>query len=1073
MSATSFMLAFPWFLFAVTVLCWHGSFSAGCTQSEREALLQFKLGLKDPSNRLSSWGGDADCCGWSGVICDNLTSHVLELHLRTLSEKEYYAFNATGDYDKFWERSAFRGKISKSLLNLKNLKHLDLSNNNFEGIPIPKFLGSMGSLRYLNLCGAEFGGMIPHQLGNLSNLQYLNIGDIYTLYDKYVESLHWLSNLTSLEFLDLSFVNLSKALDWLDVMNKLPSLVELHLSGSSLNHKAPPLPNVNFSSLSVLDLSMNNFDESSVSNWIFQITKLSSLDLSSNLFFGSVPVHLQNITSLRELNLSDNEFNSSMAIWLHDFSHLEALGLFSNNLQDRIPSAIGNLTSLNILDLELNQFEGAIPSDIGNLTSLNSLDLSNNTLEGSIPSAIGNLTSLYELDLSDNNLAGEIPSAIGNLISLNRLDLSYNKLEGAIPSAIGNLISLNRLDLSYNKLEGAIPSAIGNLISLSRLALSYNELEGVIPVTLGELTSLTSVDLSYNKLNGSLPICFGALEKLEEVHFSHNSLEGEVSQFHFTNLTNLKYFDGSHNQLLLRVNPDWIPPFQLLEHISLQSWDVGPQVPTWLRSLKHLKYLDLSNSKISSTLPIWFHDLSSRLYYFNLSHNQMHGEIPYLSIDDSDYSFIDLSSNKFDGQLPYITSHPAWIDLSNNLFSGSISIFLCDRVHELKAVILNLGKNLLSGEIPDCWMNWRFLGAIVFNDNYFSGNIPKSIGTLSYLWLLNLRNNNLSGEIPLSLQHCSELTVLDIGENELGGDISVFLEKQHFSNMVIFNLRENKFHGHIPKEFCRMTSLRILDLANNNLSGKIPTCVDNFSEMVYETYDMGGLISIFIDDNGSFYGSSSIMKKGQMIEYSTILNFVRSMDLSNNKLSGDIPKTITRLEALQSLNLSHNLLSGRIPEEIGNMQKLESLDFSQNQLVGEIPPSMSSLTFLSYLNLSNNKLSGIIPTSTQLQSFDPSSFSGNKLCGPPLTKNCSVDGATHPIGTERGEDDKGPKSFYWFYFYVSIAPGFVVGFWVVVGPLVFNRRWRHLYFNLLDDLWDKIMVWYYLNVVRVVRGHGF
>ncbi|KAF2316401.1 hypothetical protein GH714_041742 [Hevea brasiliensis] len=167
-SATAFSLG----------LC-HGSFNAGCIESEREALLQFKLGLKDPSNRLSSWDRDADCCEWPGVICDNLTSHVLELHLRSLSQDEYY--------DEYWERSTFR------------------------------------EFKILNFSRAGFGGMIPHQLGNLSNLQYLNLeGDGYYYHEIYVENLDWLSSLSSLEFLDLSLVNLSKALDWLDAMNKLP-----------------------------------------------------------------------------------------------------------------------------------------------------------------------------------------------------------------------------------------------------------------------------------------------------------------------------------------------------------------------------------------------------------------------------------------------------------------------------------------------------------------------------------------------------------------------------------------------------------------------------------------------------------------------------------------------------------------------------------------------------------------------------------------------------------------------------------------------------------------------------------
>jgi hypothetical protein len=44
---------------------------------------------------------------------------------------------------------------------------LDLSNKDFGGIHIPKFLGSMRNPRYLSLSHARIGGMIPHELGNL------------------------------------------------------------------------------------------------------------------------------------------------------------------------------------------------------------------------------------------------------------------------------------------------------------------------------------------------------------------------------------------------------------------------------------------------------------------------------------------------------------------------------------------------------------------------------------------------------------------------------------------------------------------------------------------------------------------------------------------------------------------------------------------------------------------------------------------------------------------------------------------------------------------------------------------
>ena len=150
-----------------------------------------------------------------------------------------------------------------------------------------------------------------------------------------------------------------------------------------------------------------------------------------------------------------------------------------------------------------------------------------------------------------------------------------------------------------------------------------------------------------------------------------------------------------------------------------------------------------------------------------------------------------------------------------------------------------------------------------------------------------------------------------------------------------------------------------------------------------------------------------------------------------------------------------------IPPKIGGMGLL-SLDLSRNRLSGEIPPSMSSLTFLSYLNLSYNDLSGTIPLSTQLQSFDASSYIGNQLCGPPLTKNCSVVGATPDFGNKGDESEVD-------WFYVSMVLGFVLGFWGVVGPLLFKKSWRIAYFRFLDRLWDRLYVFVWVNFYRFQR----
>lgn len=141
----------------------------------------------------------------------------------------------------------FYCSISSSLLSLQHLKHLDLSLFSMDGKQIPAFIGSLSSLRYLDLSSANFGGRIPFQLGNLSNLQYLNIASN----GLNVIRLAWLSYLHKLKYLLMYSLDLRESTDWLKVISGLPSLKHLNL-GSSL------LPITDYPSLSLVNTFFNS-----------------------------------------------------------------------------------------------------------------------------------------------------------------------------------------------------------------------------------------------------------------------------------------------------------------------------------------------------------------------------------------------------------------------------------------------------------------------------------------------------------------------------------------------------------------------------------------------------------------------------------------------------------------------------------------------------------------------------------------------------------------------------------------------------------------------------------------------
>ncbi|KAB2598117.1 LRR receptor-like serine/threonine-protein kinase [Pyrus ussuriensis x Pyrus communis] len=752
--------------------------SSAWTKKKKKRTFSCRLSV-DPANRLSSWVAeeDSDCCSWAGVVCGNITGHIHELHLNTDSYL---------DLDSW-----FGGKINPSLLSLKHLKYLDLSNNDFSTTQIPSFIGSMRSLTHLNLGYSWFDGIIPHKLGNLSSLRYLCLNGI----NLKVENLQWISGLSLLKHLDLSSVDLSKASDWLQVTNMLPSLVELNMSGCELPHIPPP-PTTNFTSLVVLDLSGNSFN-SLMPSWIFSLKNLVSLQLVACDFQGPFPGISQNITSLREIDLSGNSISlDPIPKWLFNQKDL-ALTLEGNQLTGQLPSNIQNMTGLKVLNLGWNYFNSTIPEWLYSLNNLESLVLSHNALRGEISSSIRNLTSIVDLHLDDNHLEGKIPKFLGHLCKLKVLDLSENNFM--------TQTQLTDLSLSGTGISSIIPTWFWNLSShLRYLNLSQNQLFGEIQNIVAGPFSV--VDLSSNQFTGALPYVPTSLywldlsnepKQLSLLHLGHNHLAGKVPDC-WMNWRNLVFLNLESNHLTGKV-PMSMGYLHKLESLHLRNNLLYGELPHSLQNCTWLSVVDLGGNGFVGSIPIWIGKSLSGLKVLNLRSNEFEGDIPYEVCYLKKLQILDLACNKLSGTIPRCFYNlSAMANLSESSLSDNYEIvfgaylttdfgthtLLEDAILVTKGIGVEYSKNL------------RFVKSMDLSCNFMYGKIPEELTHLLALQSLNLSNNTFTGRIPSMIGNMAQLESLDFSMNQL--------------------------HGEIPPSMTNMTFLSHLNLSYNNLIGRIP-----------------------------------------------------------------------------------------------------------------------------------------------------------------------------------------------------------------------------------------------------------
>ncbi|KAK9127380.1 hypothetical protein Syun_016177 [Stephania yunnanensis] len=719
----------------------------GSVKELRLALLDFKKGVEDPSNMLSSWRLDnEDCCKWHGVGCNNVT-----------------------------------------------------------GIP-DQFIGSVKELRYLDLSGNYFEGRIPQQLGNLSHLHHLDLSK--NLFS--IQELQFLSQLTSLEYLDLSRSDLSKTGESLQYINRLHSLSELHLSDCQLS-SFPLMTNftttlsvldlsrnnfggfffkaiLNFTTLQSLDLSATEI-QGPIPKAVEQMTSLKTLRLGLNDLTGPIPDVLANLTSLECLDLEHNHHEGPIPLSFSAFCKLKELYLSRNNISGEIAEFVNGISLcrpnslLETLELGHTKLTGNIPYSIGNLKSLRRLYLPETSMNGAIPKSLGQLSELELLDVSLNAWDGELTEDhFANLANLRLLFIGFD--EKPPKPLFFNLSSnwvcpfteLSHLDLTNCQLGPLFPSWLRNLNQLRFFVLENVGISYKIPNWFTKIyPSLRALDVSNNQISGKVPLELrNGLKstKIAVLNLRGNLFSGTIPlNINNETMPNLQFLTLSNN-LIEGSIPSSICNLKQLRTVSLSSNNLSGELPQecW-KDLQSLEVVDLSNNHLSGKVPISIWS-APQLSILSLSKNGFSGNLPPNLKTLAPLRVIDLGENSFSGNLPMWMGkrlpHLEILRLRSNSFSGFIHEHHC-LLHSLR--ILDLAHNGLSGTIPHCFVNFSgmatvhptdpfFISSMAINSHEFVDQvnvwITKGIeleynGTLAFLKCIDLSHNVFSGEIPTEI----------------------------------------------------------------------------------------------------------------------------------------------------------------------------------------------------------------------------------------------------------------------------------------------------------------------------------
>ncbi|KYN18187.1 Chaoptin [Trachymyrmex cornetzi] len=461
---------------------------------------------------------------------------------------------------------------------LRNLQHLDLSNNKIRSLSATSF-HFLNRIKRIELQDNEIDSILK---GTFQ-------GEIHSTLEEINFAFNQVRDLQTHTFIDLS------------------ALMTINLEDNTIE-RIERRAFINMNRLKYINLRGNKIRD--ITDEAFQnLPDLEFLDLAYN--------------NLNEFDFASFDQVGTLSSFKVNVSHNEISRLWVNSTSFTPSSVVGGNVQSNIkvLDLSYNNI-----SDIAKYYfkpveySLTHLYLSNNQLRNITQDVFGNMAHLQWLDLRHNELIEIYFDCLKNTNNLQVLLFSWNEITDIPAETLRSLKKLRIVDLSHNKLR-TLPDNMFTDSDIESLDLSHNQFTR-LPVKSMSVTStanLANLDMSWNILSG--------------IHTTDT-----IFRLRVTGIIGLWFFE--ENEVTVTVNSDRLSSrlvhldrmnlmadlliilFSLkrkllylgLSNISLLSI---PELP-----LRRLQTLNLAYNGLASISPEMSSNLTS-LHYLDLSYNDL------------------------------------------------------------------------------------------------------------------------------------------------------------------------------------------------------------------------------------------------------------------------------------------------------------------------------------------------------------------------------------------------------------------------------------------------------------------